>query len=346
MTVKIKRSIPYPLYYCICEEIFPDTLNKVDNQKDKFRYMGQPEKLKINRKIKKIIFPGFRRDIEMPYYIEQIARGEHVLQAIRIKTGDVFGFVKKEYIFPVEDLVVAYPVERPVKFTERISSFEQGPTSSYSLNLKNTNVATGIREYMPGDKFSWIDWKQTAKKNSMMTKEFEQEKSTDIILILNGINHKGLNVLAFEAAVEITVSLMEVIRKKSSQVGFLSIGEKTVFFPLHHDPTKMEWIRQHLTRVQPSGEYSFPVKLKEEAMKMSGGNIIIVITTNMDEAFRQSIKQVKQRTKQVIVIFIQSNRLITKHEHTIVEQLRYEGVVINVLTEQQLIQNTIEVSVS
>ncbi|WP_164670178.1 DUF58 domain-containing protein [Virgibacillus doumboii] len=343
--VKINRSFPYPLYYCICEEVFPVTLQRMDSHNEKYRYMDQPGKLQVNRKIKKIVFPGFKREIELPYYIEQVPRGEHQLQFVRIRIGDVFGFVKKEHVFKVPDQIVAFPNERPVHISESINSFEQGSVSSYAMNLKNTNVATGIREYMPGDKFSWIDWKQTAKKNTIITKEFEQEKSTDTMVILDASHYHGMNDLAFEAAIELTTSLLETIRKQS-QVGFLSIGSETSYFPLHHDPAKRDLIRQHLTRVQPSGDHPFSVKLKEELAKVSSGVNMIVVTTHMDVSFQETIQKAKQRTKRVIVLFIQSSALITRNEHHIIQQLRFEGVVINMITEKQLVQHMIEVNVS
>ncbi|WP_188455079.1 DUF58 domain-containing protein [Virgibacillus oceani] len=345
VVVRVTREVPFPLYYCICEEVFPDTLKKVDNRKEKYYHLDQPDKLQVNRMIKKVVFPGFRKEMELPYRIEQVPRGEHQLQAVRIKTGDVFGFIKKEHVFHVADQLVAYPNESKLHISERVSSFEQGSVSSYTLNLKNTNVATGIREYMPGDKFSWIDWKQTAKKNNVMTKEFEQEKSTDTILILDCCYYVGINPLAFEAAIEVTISLMEAIQKQASQVGLLSVGEETVYYPLHHDPTKKERMRQHLTRVQPGGNRPFALKLKEEVRKLSSGNIIMMITTNMDGAIKESLQQMKQRSKSVIVLFIQAKALISQQEHTIIQQLQMDGVIVNILSEQQLVQNTIEVNV-
>lgn len=343
--IMVNRSFPFPLYYCICEEVFPETLNMVDNRTDKYQHMGNPSELQIVRKIKKVVFAGFKREFKLSYQIAEIPRGEHQLFAIRFRTGDLFGFIKKEHVFNVMDNLVAYPNEHRLHLTERINSFEQGSVTAQNVTLKNTNVASGIREYMPGDKFSWIDWKQTARKNTMMTKEFEQEKSTDTMLILDGCHHDNLNMLAFEAAIEISLSMTETIRRQSSQVGFLSIGEKNTFFPLHHGPTKKELIRQHLTQIQPVGEQAFAVKLKEEAMRLTSGVIAVIITTNLDEAFSRTIRQMKQRTKRIIVCFIGSSDLITKRQYQLIQQLEFEGIVINVITEKQLIQDRIGVRV-
>ncbi|WP_430788480.1 DUF58 domain-containing protein [Virgibacillus flavescens] len=341
----IKRNFPFPLYYCICEEVFPETLNKVDNRADKYQHMEDPSKLQVVRKIKKVVFIGFKKKVRLSYQIAEIPRGEHQLFAIRFKTADLFGFIKKEHVYKVFDNLIAYPKEHQVHITEKINSFEQGSISAPNQSLKNTNIASGIREYMPGDKFSWIDWKQTARKNTVMTKEFEQEKSTDTMLILDGYHHHNLNVLAFEAAIEMALSLMETIRKQSSQIGFLSIGEKNVFFPLHHDPAKKELIRQHLTQLQPGGERDFSGTLVEEAKRLTSGVIVVIVTTTMNEEFKQAVKQMKQRSKRIIVCFIESSKLITDEQHHIIQQLKFEGIVMNIITEKQLVQNRIEVRV-
>ncbi|SFE25146.1 Uncharacterized conserved protein, DUF58 family, contains vWF domain [Lentibacillus persicus] len=345
VTLRIKRTFPFPLYYCVIEEILPDTLQRTDHPDERYRYLGRPERMHTTRRVKKITFPGFRRMIEIPYEIEGIPRGEHQLRAVRMRTGDVFGIVAKEHIFQVEDQIAAFPNERPVSISERINSYDQGAASSRAMNLKNTNVASGIREYTPGDKFSWIDWKQTAKKNTVITKEFEQEKSTDTLVVLDACYNERINELAFESSVELTMSLLESIQRQTSQASFLSIGRETIYFPLDHDPAKKDWIRRHLTRIQPGGEVPFSVKLREEIMKIGTGANMLLITTQMDHEFPRTVKQVKLRTKQLVVIFIQARELISRDEQAMIRQLRGEGTVVNVLSEDELARKLIEVNI-
>ncbi|MEC5425647.1 DUF58 domain-containing protein [Virgibacillus sp. C22-A2] len=344
VTLQVRRSVPFPLYYCICEEIFPTTLKKIDNRNDKYQYMDRPNKLKVDRSIKEIVFPSFRRVFEITYKIEQVPRGEHTLQKVRIRTGDVFGFVKKEHVFNISDKLVAYPKARAIHMTEQLSNFEQGSAASYTFNLKNTNVASGVREYAPGDKFSWIDWKQTARKNEVMTKEFEQEKSTDILLILDSCYYEGINYLAFEASVEVTISLIREIRRQSTNVGLLSIGETSIHFPEQNDYQQQDWIRQHLTRIQPNGSQVFSNKLKEEVMKLESSNIVMIITTRITNSFKETIQKMKQRTKRVVVIYVQSSKLISQTDYLTMQKLQFEGVSVHLLTEKQLMKNPIEVN--
>lgn len=341
----MKRRLPFPLFYCIVEEIFPHTLQKVDKQQEKYHHMNEPGQLNINRKMKRVIYPWFRRYFEISYTIEQTPRGMHQLQAIRIRTGDMFGFLKKERVFEVGDVLTVYPNERPLHLQEKFSNFQEGAASSHALNVKNANVSSGIREYMPGDKFSWIDWKQTARTNTMMTKEFEQEKSTDTLLVLDACYHDQSHLLAFEGAVEVTMSLMRAIHRQASQVGLITIGEETVHFPPHHKLTKEVGIRQHLTQIQPEGKHAFAVQLKKISSNLGDRFVLMIVTNQLDEPLKQTIQKLKQRAKQIIIFYIQSAAVITQKEYQYITELQMYGIGVSILTEKQLVKTPIEVNV-
>lgn len=343
VTIRLKRSIPFPLYYCVCEEIFPFSLNKLDKRVEKYQYLDHPEKLQVNRSMKQVIFPGLKRAVELSYQLDGVPRGEHHFQAIRVKTGDVFGFIQKTHIFPVADQLVAHPVQRPIEMTERMDSFEQGPVSSNVLHMNNTNIAAGIREYESGDKFSWIDWKQTAKKHTMMTKEFEQEKSTDTIVMLDNGYYDGINGLAYEAAIELSLSLIEALKQQSSNISFFSIGKETVPFAVNQNPYETDRLLNHLTRMQPNGTNPFALELSKTVMNLPYVGLIMLVTTRLDD-MQTVIKHLRQRAKQVVVHLIRQENAIMEAERKQIKQLRFQGAIIHVITEKQLVRQTIEVN--
>ena len=54
------------------------------------------------------------------------------------------------------------------------------------LNIvKDTTMATGVRDYQSGDRVSWIHWKSFARTQTLMTKEFEDRRSQELILVLD-----------------------------------------------------------------------------------------------------------------------------------------------------------------
>lgn len=345
VTIRMDRTFPFPLYYTIFEDIFPQSLQKVNLQHDTYRYLNSPKDLHVTRKLKHVVFPWFRRYIEKTYAIQEIPRGRHQFGEIRVRISDMFGFIHKEHVFPIEDELLVAPTTRQVQMSGRVSAFDHGEESAYSFRLKNTNIAIGTREYVPGDKFSWIDWKQTAKKNELMTKEFEQEKSTDTMIVLNACHHNGYNQLAFEAAVEVAFSMIEMIHGQASKTDFISIGEKNTYIPLYQDETKAVDLREHLTVIEPYGKGSFAETLTQTMVNRSRGYVTILITTMIDDRFQEAVSQMASRMKRIIVMLIQGSRWIADVEYALIRQMESSGVVVNVLTEKELIHHTVEVNV-
>lgn len=346
VTIHMRRKFPFPFYFIVVEDILPTTLNMIDDREKKYRHLHDPSKLEVKRTEKRIVFPWFRRKIDISYKLDHMPRGEHILQGVRVRTSDIFGFIKKEHLFQVRQTVVVHPNVRPIILSERISSFQHGGSlSERRLHVKNTNVAVGTREYVPGDQLSWIHWKQTAKQNEMMTKEFELEKNTDTLLVLDGCYYEGINPLAFEAIVELTLSLCESIHQQSSQVGLLTIGKEIIHFPLQHDQMNGQLIREHLTSLVPSKTNPFSILLEKEMSKMNSNAVVMLLTTEINDHLQDVILKMHQHSNRIIVFVVQSEQQLTHNDQQLMQQLTYYGISICLLTEKELTRHPIEVNI-
>ncbi|MBM7553392.1 DUF58 domain-containing protein [Thalassobacillus pellis] len=340
--VILTRKFPFPLYYCVMEEYFPATLQKKDTHLEKYKWLNQPERLEHDRIVKAVTFPWFRKRISFHYELDQVPRGEHKLGSLRIKTGDFFGFIKKEHVFKTGHTLIAFPYQRNVQFKERVYSYEQGASPSVTMSDKNTNIVAGVRDYMPGDRFQWIDWKTTAKKNEIMTKEFEQEKSMDMVLVLDACFHEGMNPIAFEGAVELADSLMKVLYEKSSNLTVITIGDKKGFFPFQQDQRQRDNLRRHFSVIKPSGRVSFGKQLRGE--QLPPGIILMVVTTVINQEIKDSMERLAQKSKRVVLFLVTATGDITDLDRQLIRQLNYRNITVNVLTEEQLIKQQFEVN--
>src|SRR5690625_1627038 len=345
ITIEINHLIPFPLYYCVIEDDLPQTLHKVDSHFEKYTFLKNPEKLFVERQMKKVIFPWFKKHIRLSYELTQIPRGEHQLQTIRISTGDVFGLIQKEYQFQVKDKFLVFPNQWKVDYQHNIGSFQHGSTSSHKWNISHTNVAVSIREYTPGDKYSWIDWKQTAKKNTMMTKEFEQEKDSETLIILDGCRDETLNLLAFEGTIELVNSFIDVIGKNSPESSLLLVSQEVNQFQLSTDVAKIDHVRYHLAQFKPASNRSFTVQIQERLSELKKRFVIILVTTQLEDSLLHTIQQLKHQSHKIHVFMIEAKEHLTHSKMNTIRQLHYEGITVSVLTERELTRNVIEVSV-
>ncbi|SFJ77502.1 Uncharacterized conserved protein, DUF58 family, contains vWF domain [Halobacillus dabanensis] len=342
--VTMERNIPFPIYYCVIEEYLPESLKKVDEHLEKFKDMDKENHFNESRKVKRVVFPWFSKKITYRYSLEKLPRGEHVLKSIRIKTGDFFGFVKKEHVYHRESKLLVFPYLRPVKMKERVYSFEQGSSPSFKLNEKNTNVVSGVRDYMPGDRFAWVDWKTTAKKNEMMTKEFEQEKSVDMMLILNAVYHPDLGELSFEGAVEFTASLLKECHKNSSPVAFMSLGDERRYFPFHQDYQHQQQMQGHLAKIRPVGRIPFAQQLEREKSSIPSGVMLMVVSHHLDHDIQTAMSKLAKKSKRLLFFYVRPHDQMTFQDHQNVKQLKSQGIIVNVLNEEQLTQQEFEVN--
>ncbi|WP_390217396.1 DUF58 domain-containing protein [Halobacillus seohaensis] len=342
--IEIDRKFPFPMYYCVVEEYFPKSLMKKDLHFEKYREMDHSGALEEVRDIKKISFPWFKRHMKYHYQLEKLPRGAHDIKALRVKTGDFFGFIKKEYVYQLDNRLLVFPCQRRVNLTEKAYSIEQGASPSFKLNEKNTNVVSGVREYVPGDRFSWIDWKTTAKSNQMMTKEFEQEKSVDMILILNAVYQEKSKPLSFEGAVEFSASLLEELNKKSSQLAFMTLGDSRRYFPSQKDKQYKAMIQQHLAQIEPIGKSPFAYQLERERLQLPTGMVVFIVSHHLDVQVLESMTRIAQKSKRVIFFYVKPAKQLEFNDHKLMKKLTSSGVAVNLLSEDELVQQEFEVN--
>lgn len=304
--VQIARRFPFPLAYCILEEILPDSLEIVDDKKTAY---------------KKVFFFGFRRHVEITYTLLDLPRGCHPLTAIRIRTGDLFGFFKKQAIFHIDDHLEVYPNIREVDWSGKPRLTEEGTAARVFLEQQGNSIS-GVREYVPGDRIGFIDWKQTARKNTLMTKEFEQETSEEMHLILDCAEHPGFDETAFETAVEIAYSMVIHMQKKRIPVHFWFMAKKARHF-LVQNAVDLRKIDTCFMNVQPENA-QFSIHLQKEMASFAG--TVLMVTSHMDASFLQTVRHLQRKTSQAAVLWILPNAHLPSNEMKGMKQLEMEGI--------------------
>ncbi|MFC0525835.1 DUF58 domain-containing protein [Pontibacillus salicampi] len=344
VTLTIDRKMPFPLYFCIIEDYVPETFQRAGVKAKSYQFLQDPKQLSSHQKVKRVAFPWFMRKIRYEYTFENVPRGEHKFHTIRVRTGDFFGFIKKQHYYTVGEAILVYPHKRDVGITKRMNSFEEGASPSYSPAKKNTTIVTGVREYVPGDRFSWIDWKNTAKKNSFMTKEFEPQKSSDVMLILDANMVEKDKSLAFEGSVELCASLIQSYRRLSSQLAFMVLGEERKLFPFTKDALQQDYMNHYLARVEPTGKANFGESLLMQQRVLPKNSVLMLVTNTLNADLKSTISRLKQHTGRVVLFYIDAADRIGALEKQIIRELQISGVVVNVMTEGELTKPVFEVS--
>ena len=200
-------------------------------------------------------------------------------------------------------MFTVYPKITEMKSTSLSMQYDQGAiTSLYSL-VKDTSMATGVREYQPGDRFSWIHWKSFAKNGELRTKEFEDTQSQNIFIVLDRSTQEQ-----FEQAVDFTASALKTIVKERGDVSFLSAGENHFFYPTIRTASQLGNVMQHLATVQADAIHSVKALLQSEQNRISQ-SILIIVTSALTADISQLLMTGSSYSR-AIVCFVIGNEKV------------------------------------
>lgn len=295
ITLKLKRKTALPLLYLIVEDGISDQL-----------FFS-----KEGKKAKKLLFPGFQKEISLHYQIEELPRGEHFFKSVRIRTGDPLGLIEKERHVSAADRMIVYPAYEEILYKHQATHFDQGMTASKERVQRDTSMAIGIREYQPGDRFSWINWKATAKRNDIMTKEFEQRQSHDVYFLMDCTPESR-----FEAIVSFTASIVRAILRKGAQAGFLSSASERTVFPVRGGEVQQLQLFYHLAKIRDNSPVTADRVLASESFLAQQNIQLMLITAQLSKALIEKAGFFASKKGSVTIFLIKN-----KHESPSQEEI-------------------------
>ncbi|GAA0460306.1 DUF58 domain-containing protein [Alkalibacillus silvisoli] len=344
VTVNIKRVLPLPIFYMIVEDGVPEMLTWHDTRHHKYKFLADPKKLQNRHDNKTIMFPFFKRKLTYQYRLDSIPRGRHEFGRVKLLTGDLLGLVKKERWYEFETAILVEPGEVSLQLELERSAFEEGQRVAYSVKANHTNLVSGVRDYAPGDQLSWIDWKTTARKQTLVTKEFEEEKHKDLSIILNGSTKDHRLWLAFEAAVELTHAVALDAYEDHGNVSVIALGKGREELVLSHGKQSVEQLTRLLSQIELVDDAQFAQQLRSEAWQLSKDRYLVIVTHELSKAINQTVMRLKQQHTDIHIIFIRSKHLMSSEERIGIDQLHYSGVKVTWLNEDRLARRHIEVN--
>lgn len=312
ITIKINRSDRFPLFFLILEDEVSENLKERSRQN-----------------FKMMMFPFFKKDLSYQYTVEKIPRGEYSFHRFHVKTGDMLGFIQKQAVYPNENKILVFPSYVEMVYEPFENQFEQGMTATKDKVQRDSTMAISIREYEPGDRFSWIHWKASARKNDIMTKEFEQRQTHDTMVVLDRTPSNN-----FELAVTFAASVIRAILKKGAEVGLYSFGEKNEFFPVRRGEFQQRTLFYHLAGVEDDANLELSKVIDSEKTLRNQNRTTIFILSQLQKPSVDAISSFGLKKGSVILFLIKGKgEKASGHELAMLEVARRRGVISKVIYE-------------
>jgi uncharacterized protein (DUF58 family) len=121
------------------------------------------------------------------YSVRLTQRGRYRLESLRTSTRFPFGLILYELTLPCENEVIVLPrLGRLSRRWHRLPlEMNQGSGNVQRRQATMEGDFYGLREWRSDDSRSWIHWRSSAKRQTLMVKQFEQQRSQNVRLVLD-----------------------------------------------------------------------------------------------------------------------------------------------------------------
>ncbi|WP_350343321.1 DUF58 domain-containing protein [Proteinivorax tanatarense] len=294
--VKNKYHIP---------NLFPMVLDPLP-ENYKIRYTEEVDQIKV--------FPLVFGKKSMVYTLRNVPRGPLNFENIKLIKRDLLGFVEIQKEVESKKRMLVYPRHLNLS-VESVVGNELQQRGSYKkyLGRENSQI-TGVREYQKGDKLSLINWKVSAKKQKLMSKEFSPYLIKKSNLILDCYNKDDQITYSdeFELAVSVTASIAYSFGK-SNQPFVLRMNNREGFNSEKRSNTQfLKEMMQKLALVRENGEKPISVFCKENSVFFEPETLLFIVTSNIDDNMEKIIEQLTAKKIIVKVYLIGRNSTAEK----------------------------------
>ncbi|MDI9309917.1 MAG: DUF58 domain-containing protein [Limnohabitans sp.] len=266
------------------------------------------------------------------YKLRPTERGEYSFGNLNIYVSSPLRLVAKRYIFDSNKMVPTYPSYIQLRKYD-LMAFSN---NLYQYGIKkirrigHTMEFEQIKEYVQGDDFRTLNWKATAKKNSLMINQFQDEKSQTVYMIIDKgrvmqMPFNGLSLLDY--AINATLVLSNIIIKKHDKAGLFSFSKKIENRVVaERNSGQMQKILEALYNIKTNFFESDYSRLYVDIKKNITHRSLIILYTNFEtmDSLRRQLPYLKGIAKNhlLVVVFFNNtelNELINKKTETIQE---------------------------
>jgi uncharacterized protein (DUF58 family) len=163
---------------------------------------------------------------EHRYQIRATFRGEFAFGDIFYRAQGAFGLTRAQFRVAAPVPVKVYPNIKQLSQTELALAH----ASMLPGGLKPTRL---LRDYVRDDDYRWIDWKATARRNRLTTREYETERNQRVVLAIDTGRLMGAKVGDFTKLDYVTNAaalLAQVALSKGDLVGVLLFANRIVAY--------------------------------------------------------------------------------------------------------------------
>lgn len=192
----------------------------------------------------------------LTYSLQPLTRGEYSFGDINVFVHGPLRLIKRRMVFPAKQSIKVYPSFMQMRRYHllAVSNRLQEAGIKRVRKLGHSMEFEQIKEYVRGDDFRTINWKATARKETLMINNFTDERSQQIYCLINKgrvmkMPFGGMSLLDY--AINASLVLSNVALVKQDKAGLITFAENLdTFIRADKKTTQMSLLLETLYKQQ------------------------------------------------------------------------------------------------
>ncbi|MCE5200323.1 MAG: DUF58 domain-containing protein [Armatimonadota bacterium] len=252
------------------------------------------------------------------YKVTPLERGDYTFGDLSVRHFTKLGFVMRQEVISQEMAVKVYPDVFQTK--KHLILARENRVSMMGLRrskmLGQGQEFERLRDYVPDDPLRHVDWKATARRGSLITREYDVEQSQNIMILLDmgrtmasrtEDSEGQLGMSKADYAINASVLLTHVAAQSDDRVGLFCFAKSPIaFVPPGKGASQASALMEALYPLQPRSEESdYFYNLSVLSHRQRKRSLVFLFTDLIDsESSRSLISSMSLLVKKHLVVCV------------------------------------------
>ena len=324
VTVSLMNRKPLPLPWIRVTDELPDELRVVSGD------VAANVRPKVAALRHQTSLAWYER-IRWRYRVRCEERGLFAIGPASIQSGDPFGFLRSRMSTDTVSHVLVYPRVYPLEELGMTAHRPLGDVKGQVQIFTDPSRPMGVRDYRAGDPMKTIDWKSTARAQSLQVRRYEPSTSFLALLVV------AVDTTAPHWAPYARENLERVVTAAASVASYSAERQHSIGLFSNDMPTRVDRMmtvapghgREQFAEVLTAlaGLRAYAIRpmhehLAQNYRRFPYGSTLVIVTSFMPPEFVQVINDLERHGHKMVVVYVGQEKCPPLPAGVVVHEIR------------------------
>lgn len=240
--------------------------------------------------------PGERAEATYTWAIR--TRGAHRFEAVTVRWRTRLGLFERQHRMAVPSEVRVYPSFRQLRSWGLLAREDERRAPVRARRKPGgENEFERLRPYVRGDSYRHVDWRATARRRALVTREFGQESNQNILFLIDAgrtMSAESEGRSAFDQALDAAMVVGQVALRRGDRVGLLLYDDRVRAWMPPRGGTRAgaELIRSSYDIFPTLREADHALAMRWVGQRVRRRSLVVLLTSVIDPANAESVTAV------------------------------------------------------